>query len=173
MMIAIFPPADVRYKLWVAGGLEPEDMHITLFHFPTEEISYEMHIKIMEVVTKFTASTESFGASVSHLSRFENVRKMQNSEGEIVDATEPTDVIMGAIDSIHLSAQRARLAEMLDEIGAPYSKTFKEFKPHLSIKYVPHGTSLGKDLNLPLHFTVDNIQIWGETENDRYVFHLQ
>jgi hypothetical protein len=172
MIITFVPPFDTRRKLEVEGGLPVDDMHITLFHFEDEgyEHDYDMGIRILEVLTKYAASTATFGASIPTLDRFSNVRKMQNVNGDIVDALHPTDVIIGKIDSLHLNSEREKIKVLLDEIGAPYSQTFKDFVPHISLKYVPHGEMIAP-IDLPQHFLISSVEFWPK-EGERLVFHF-
>lgn len=171
MILTFVPPSEVSAKLWVPGGLPVSDMHITLLHFESAE-SFDVGSRIIEVATRYAQEASRFNAKVTSLSRFENVRKMQNEMGEIVDATEPTDVVLASLDTLGIAAEREKLRSLCDELGAPYSTTFSQFLPHMSIKYVPHGSPLDKHISFPITFTIDNVQVWPK-EGERLTFHFQ
>lgn len=177
MIIAIKPTQDVIDSIAVEGGLKPDTLHITVVHMESED--FEQGIRVMEILSELKRKVNRFFVTLPATSRFNNVRKMTDEEGNLKDATEPTDVITYKVHSTELSSARSIILDMLDEAGIEYSKTFAEYIPHISIAYVPSGTNLTSNdyytpdapLKFPLVFEVENIELWMK-DGRKYTFPL-
>ena len=164
MIIAMQPSESFRKKFAVEGGLKEDTLHMTLFFLgKSEDVTFDQLTKAMEVLLN---TVERFGpikCTATQVDRFENVRKMTDAEGNMVDAVEPTDVVLLKIESDELKRLRQYMADALDRIGCEYSKIHKEFKPHISLKYVPHGSEVDLGYELPAEFEITHLEFWGET----------
>ena len=167
MIVSVVPPLELANLLSVPGGLKPETMHFTLAYVgKTEDVSLEDHAKIVKACLLATEAQPSFEIRLEELGRFENVRSMTDADGNVQPATEPTDVIFIGGVSQDLHTYRNYLTSVFDMEGVSYSKVFTEFKPHMSLIYVPHGSQIDYGYSLPTSFMVSGIELW--SDNDKY-----
>jgi 2'-5' RNA ligase len=167
MIVSIAPPKRLADLVVVPGGLKPETLHFTLAYLgKTEEISLEDYSKIMKACINATENQPPFEIRLEELGRFENVRSMTDPDGNVKPPEEPTDVIFLKGVSEDLHTYRNYLLKIMDMEGVQYSKAFTEFKPHMSLIYVPHDSQIDYGYSLPTSFMVEGIELW--SDNDKY-----
>lgn len=163
MIVTIQPPAYIRRKLHVEGGLSVASQHITLCYIDNDyQKDQKTVMDIAASVIETCNSLKPFNCTVSHLDRFQNVKRVVDSEGNTSDAEEPTDVIFAEVVGDGLHSFRHSLVYKMEQYGVPYSKIHKEFKGHISLIYVPHGKEIESVPELPQEFECNEIQIWGK-----------
>jgi len=164
MIIAIKPPKELAERLAVVdGGLKPETLHFTLFFLGASDVvSQEKYAEYVAAVTELANTTPPFTIHISGKGKFEKVRMTTDPSGNMVVAETPTDVIFLKGEGTELFSFRNKLADILDERDLYFSKLHKTFSPHLSLKYVPHGEDITLEYDLPLDFTVECIDLWGD-----------
>lgn len=170
MIITISPPANIAKLLAVPDGLSAESMHITLFFISDEDSTqFKIIIDSIQSMISLAQKTEPFECTITGYDRFNNVPAV-DSQGNRTEEKD-MDVIFAKVESTDLYAFRAKLKTILDENKVPYSQRHPEFKAHMSIKYVPSGTDLDKQADLPLYFTASEVELWqGKDESFKIGF---
>ena len=166
MIIAIKPPKAMAERLAVEGGLKPSTLHFTLFFLgKSEDVPQDRYAEYVKAIQDVCLDSAPFTVSLASKGKFEKVRMTTDPDGNMVVAEKPTDVIFLKGEGTELFAFRQKLADLLDERDLYFSKMHKEFAPHLSLKYVPHGEELELDYELPFEFQVNCIDLWGDGDD--------
>lgn len=167
MIAAITPSGSMKRELCVDGGLDPSTLHFTLVYIaPVDQLMLKDYAQVTEACLRVASTHAPFEVHLTEIGRFENVRMMTDEKGKVIPATVPTDVVYLKGGGEQLMAFRQALVDYMDEIGCSYSKIHPEFKPHLSLKYIPHGEAFDYPHYLPITFLCEYIEIW--TDTDKY-----
>jgi 2'-5' RNA ligase len=132
----------------------PSEMHITLLHFeenwPISEMSkaLEATYDIISKVKPFLVMTEKV---ICFPKRDEQA------------------AIVAQVKSAELHELREQLAKEFDEAKIDFSKTFKDFKPHITLSYNEEEIE-DFDIDPPVEFVVQEIVLWGGDHGDDRIF---
>ena len=135
----------------------PSEMHITLFYF--ENFSIDDVIKSLEVIFELTTNTKPFNVKTNMVSHFPGWG----------DKDDKKCAVIAKITSDDLHKFRDKLADDLDDANVEFSKTYKDYKPHITLSY---SQKEPEDFDLPdaIEFTVSEIALWGGEEmNDKLI----
>ncbi len=120
-------------KIKVPGDKEnPEDYHITLIHFEEKHSPKEI-LKIIEIVSEITSKIKPFDIKTAKLTSFP---KFEDN---------PIPIIV-KVESRELHKLQEKLKNKLIEENIEFSKTFKEFKPHITLSYLEAETFKDKNI---------------------------
>jgi len=135
----------------------PSEMHITLFYF--ENFSIDDVIKSLEVIFELTTNTKPFNVKTNMVSHFPGWG----------DKDDKKCAVIAKITSDDLHKFRDKLADDLDDANVEFSKTYKDYKPHITLSYSQEEPE-DFDLPDPVEFTVSEITLWGGEEmNDKLI----
>jgi len=155
-MIALRVPYETARLLGSIAGALPgdsqaaSDMHVTVA-FLGDDVSVQQLASAMVACHAITSKTAPFMLTVSEISSFE--------PGE-----NGTPVIM-PIQSPELHTLEQALKAELDKAGVPYGKKWPEFKPHVTLSYIP-GMKASGPLPAPLSWGTFDLTIYGANSGD-------
>jgi len=167
MIVAVAPDFKVRREMSVPGAMKPEMMHVTVLYIEDAFMTPEQFYTINNALHEVAANLVEFSVTATELSRFEKVTKAWDEKGGYVPK-EPTDAVIYKLESNDLHLLRAGVIALFDNYGIPYSKKFKDFKPHITIGYVPHGSDLDCPVKLPFTFSVRHVELWDDSAHTLY-----
>lgn len=131
----------------------PSEMHITLLHFeenwPITEIAHalEATYDVVSKVKPFIAMTEKVICFPKR---------------------EDKAAIVAQVKSAELHELREQLAKEFDKCKIEYSKTFKDYKPHITLSY--HDDEID-DFDIdPVEFSIQELVLWGGDHGDDRIF---
>jgi len=130
------------------------DMHITLLHFQKEWPITEL-VKSLEATYEVVSKFRPFLAKINKVSSFP-----KNPEGKIP--------VIGKVNSDELMKLRKKLAENFDDSDIDFSKTHKDFKPHITLAYSEEKPDEEKFHSV--EFVVSEIVLWGGDHGDDRIF---
>ena len=139
VMASLPIPLDVANSLALKDGYPPEQMHITLVYFgESKDVLPETIDKVKEVLGELAASQMlPLEAIVSGTGRFDG---------------ETDDPFYAQVNSPSIQAFRQHLVTRLEEHSLPYSNTFPDYKPHITLaclkKDDPSPDKVATDVNL-------------------------
>ena len=142
-------------KIDVPGEkISVSEMHITLLHFgdnwPISEIS-----KSLEAAYSVISETQPFLVKMEKVSHFS-----KNSEDKY-----PCII---RVESKDLHKMREDLARKFDKAKIEFSKTFKDYKPHVTLAYCDEEP---EDVSFhPVEFSVQEVVLWGGDHGDDRIF---
>lgn len=142
--------------LEVPGEKEsPSEYHITILCFddnwPISKIS-----KSLETTYDVVSKVEPFlvkAKKVSHFPPLDN---------------KPTPII-APIESKELDNLHKKLAKAFDKDSIDFKKTFKDFKPHITLAFSEDGHDDYK-IDPPIEFMVNEVVLWGGDTGDSRIF---
>ena len=130
------------------------DLHITLLYFgedwPISEIT-----KALEATYKVISHTNPFMVETKSITSFP-----LGDEGAAV-------VIRA--DSKELHAMRKRLAKEFAKQNIEFDKTYKTYKPHITLSYA-ESIITDTALETPIEFSVQEVVLWGGDHGDDRIF---
>lgn len=131
----------------------PSEMHITLLHFeenwPITEIA-----KALEVTYDVVSHCKPFIAMTDRVICFPK--------------HEDKAAIVAKIKSAELHEMRDKLAREFDKAKIDFSKTFKDFNPHITLSYNDKEID---DFDIdPVEFSVQELVLWGGDHGDDRIF---
>lgn len=131
----------------------PSDMHITILHFeenwPIAEIAHALEATY-DVVSK----VKPFIAEIDEVICFPK--------------REEKCAIVARVKSAELHELRDKLAEEFDKCKLEYSKTFKDYKPHITLSYTDDEID---DFKIdPVEFSIQELVLWGGDHGDDRIF---
>lgn len=131
------------------------EYHITILCFednwPISEI-----IKATEVAFNITSETEPFLVESSEVSHFPSYQD------------NPIPIII-PIKSKELQKLHEKICKSFDKAKIDYKKTFKEYKPHITLAYSEDEYDDFK-IEPKLEFSVNEIVLWGGDHSDDRIF---
>jgi 2'-5' RNA ligase len=130
------------------------EMHITLLHFQKEWPITEL-TKSLEATYEVVSKFHPFLAKINKVTSFP-----KNPEGKLP--------IIGRVDSDDLMKLRKKLAENFDDSDIDFSKTHKDFKPHVTLAYSEEKPD--EEKFHPVEFVVSEIVLWGGDHGDDRIF---
>lgn len=130
------------------------EMHITLLHFQSEWPISEL-AKSLEATYEVVSKFHPFLAKINKVSSFS-----KNPEGKIP--------VIGKVESTELMKLRKKLAENFDDENIDFSKTHKDFKPHVTLAYSEEEPD--KEKFHAVEFVVSEIVLWGGDHGDDRIF---
>lgn len=139
----------------VPGKAEsPSEYHITLMFFAKNwEISKVS--KALEAAYEITKDTKPFLVKTDTITCFP-----KNEDNPIP--------IIAKVESKELHDFRDKLADKFDKDGVEFSKTFKTFKPHITLAYDNGDKEISEFKIDPVEFSVQEIVLWcGDHGDDR------
>lgn len=157
--IGIKIPADVA-RLFRGLDLPGErvaesEFHITVLMFeedwPIKEVG-----KAMQASFDVLKDTEPFSISINQVTCFP---KRQDNPCPIV----------AKVKSKELDKVNNELKKKFDSEDVEYSKTFKEFKPHVTLSYADEEID-SMDVKPKIEFTVTELILWGGDNGDDRIF---
>jgi len=129
-------------------------MHITLLHFEENWPISEM-VKAIEVTYDIVSKVKPF------LVMTEKVICFPQRDGEAA--------IVAQVKSAELHELRDQLAKEFDKAKIEFSKTFKDYKPHITLSY--NDKEIDEfDIDPPAEFVVQEIVLWGGDHGDDRIF---
>lgn len=143
-------------KLEVPGIKEmPSEYHITLLVFennwPIKNI-----LKATEAAYQVVSETEPFTVKINKVSHFPP------------RDDDPTPII-APVKSEGLHALHKQLAKSFDKIKIDFKKTFKEYKPHITLSYSEDKHD-DFAISPALQFVVNEVVLWGGDDGDTRLF---
>lgn len=133
--------------------IAPSEMHITLLHFddnwPISEIakSLETTYDVVSNLKPFIAMTEKVICFPKH---------------------EEKAAIVAQVKSAELHELHDKLAKEFEKSKIDFSKTFKDYKPHITLSYNDKEI---EDFEIePVEFAVQEIILWGGDHGDNRIF---
>lgn len=130
------------------------EMHITLLHFQSEWPISEL-AKSLEATYEVVSKFRPFLAKIGKMTSFP-----KNPEGKVP--------VIGKVESDELMELRKKLAENFDDENIDFSKTHKDFKPHVTLAYAEEKPDDEKFH--PVEFVVSEIVLWGGDHGDDRIF---
>lgn len=131
------------------------EYHITILMFeenwPIKEV-----VKAMEASFEVLKDTEPFTISLDKVTCFP---KREDN---------PCPIIM-KVDSKELQKLNSNLKKEFDKANVEYSKTFKDFKPHITLSYADEEIDDMK-IDSAMEFTVTEVVLWGGDDGDDRIF---
>lgn len=167
MIVAVAPEFSVRRKMSVQGAMKPEMMHVTVLYIEDMFMTPEQFYVINNALHEVSNNLVEFEVRAAELSRFEKVMRAWDEKGGYIPA-EPTDAIIYKLESDDLHKLRDGIIALFDAYEIPYSKKFKDFKPHITVGYVPHGQDLECPVELPFTFSVKHVELWDDSAHTLY-----
>lgn len=134
--------------------ISTSEMHITLLYFQSEWPISELS-KSIEATYDVVSKTHPFLVKLNKVSSFP-----KNPEGKIP--------IISRVESKELHSLRNKLAENFDDSDVDFSKTHKDFKPHVTLAYAEEEPD--KDKFHSVEFVVSEIVLWGGDHGDDRIF---
>lgn len=130
----------------------PSDMHITILHFeenwPIDEIA-----RALEATYDVVSDVKPFIAMTEEVTCFEGKEQA---------------AIVALVKAAELHELHDKLAKEFDKCKIEYSKTFKDYKPHITLSYDKDKID---DFNIdPVEFSVAEIVLWGGDHGDDRIF---
>lgn len=131
------------------------EMHITLLHFeenwPISEIAkaLEAAYDIVSKIKPFTVEAKKITCFPSH------------NGGD--------SAIVIRVESKELHDMREQLAHEFDQCGIDFSKTFKTYKPHITLSYSEKEID-DFEIDTPIEFSVQEVVLWGGDHGDDRIF---
>lgn len=143
-------------KLDVPGEKEsPSEYHITLLHlgdnWPISDIS-----KAMEAGYEVISKIKPFHVKMKKVSHF------PPREGHPIP-------IIAPVESEELHELRKKLATRFNKDKIEFSKTFKDFKPHITLAYSEDKHDDYK-IDPPVEFVVNEVVLWAGDLGDERLF---
>lgn len=134
-------------------NVAPSEMHITLLHFEENWPITEM-AKALEVTYDVVSHCKPFIAMTERVICFPK--------------REDKAAIVAQVKSAELHEMRDKLAREFDEAKIEFSKTFKDYKPHITLSYNDEEID---DFDIdPVEFSVQEIVLWGGDHGDDRIF---
>jgi len=131
----------------------PSEMHITMLHFednwPISELARALEITydVVSKVKPFIAMTEKVICFPKR--------------GD-------TCAIVAQVKSAELHELREKIAKKFDDEEIEFSKTFKDYKPHITLSYAEKEID---DFDIdPVEFSVSELVLWGGDHGDDRIF---
>lgn len=155
-MVALFVPEDVAGRLRLRGGEEAEDMHVTLL-FLGEVSKIANPDMVKAVIADVAQSYRPLTGQINGIGRFVQTHK------------EGYHVIYASPDLRALSGLRQDVVNHLSNHGID-SPSEHGFVPHITLTYVPEGTSTPDVLQKPIPVTFDAISVVIGGERTDYKF---
>lgn len=132
----------------------PSEMHITLLHFEENWPISEM-VKAIEVTYDMVSEIKPF------LVMTEKVICFPPRDGKAA--------IVAQVKSAELHELREKLATEFDDAKIDFSKTFKDYKPHITLAY--NDEEIDEfEIDPPAEFVVQEIVLWGGDHGDDRIF---
>lgn len=157
VMVALFLPNKLASELAVSGGEPAENLHVTLAYLG-KNLTNEQIAKTRRVVKAMSSAVPSLAATFTKYDRFE---ASIHSEGR--------DVQYLAVDSDDLRTFRAVMVNALAAVDVPVANDF-EYTPHVTIKYVPPGESVGDDAFKPRHCVFPTLSLAAGPAQEHFAF---
>lgn len=134
-------------------NVAPSDMHITILHF-------EENWPISEIAHALEATYDVVSKIKPFLVETDKVICFPKREEQCA--------IVALMKSAELHELRDKLAKEFDDCKIEYSKTFKDYKPHVTLSYNDEEID---DFDIePLEFSVSEIVLWGGDHGDNRIF---
>jgi 2'-5' RNA ligase len=157
LLVSLHLDIATAKKLKVPGGENPEQMHITLCYCGDVEELGDINVaRAIVAVNQVVQASAPLQGTTTELDRFDAT---EHSDGQ--------DVIISRVDIPGLFEFRQQLADALTAVDVPPRSNFAEYKPHITLAYIPTGDEPPVDEipQLPLTFTEVQITIGDQTTN--------
>lgn len=154
-MIGISVPestVDALTRIDVPGKKVKEDYHITMFYFENK-LDVDDVCEILTAMHSVVRGMSSFSVKGTKVSSFP-----KGPDGVPV---------MIPIESKELMEFRAKMAKKFDSEKIKFSKTWPDYKPHLTLSYATKEVS--EKLEKPVSWKVSEVVLWAGEEMDDYV----
>lgn len=155
-MVAIRVPAEAARLLSAVAGALPGDsqaaseMHVTLLYLG-DDVPMEQLARVMVACYAVTRKTAPFTMTVSEVASFD-----PGGNG--------TPVIL-PVQSPELHELQGNLRQELDRSGVDYDKKWPEYKPHVTLSYVPNMKAAGP-MASPISWGAFDLTIYGANRGD-------
>lgn len=152
ILIAIPVPQSIADSLAVDGGIDPEDMHITLAYID-EDQGVDMG-KMREMVSSVAEKISSFPIEISGIGKFDH---------------DDVDILYASVDSAMLAHLHHILLEQLVEHCGVDPSMEHGFNPHITLSYIDKDEPLpdmGEDILQD--WRVDSIEIWKDSGRHKF-----
>lgn len=134
----------------------PSEYHITL-------LCFEDNWKLSEVSKALEATYEIVSNIKPFLVKTDTVTCFPKREGKPIP-------IIAKVESKELHDLRDKLAKKFDKEKIDFSKTFKDFKPHITLSYYDSEKEIDKINIDPVEFSVQEIVLWAGDHGDDRLF---
>lgn len=134
----------------------PSEYHISILIFDKD-------LPIKTISKTLTAAYEVISEFKSFLVKVNTVGCFPAREGKPLP-------IIAHVKSEALHELRKKLCKKFDKEGIKYDKTFKEFKPHITLAYYEHEKEINNFKIDPMEFSVNEVVLWGGDNGDDKVF---
>jgi 2'-5' RNA ligase len=130
------------------------ELHITLLYFgkqwPVSEIS-----KALEACYEVTSKFNPFFAKLTKVTSFS---KLPNDKFPVISK----------VESEELHHLRTMLANKFDEEKIEFSKTYKDFNPHVTLSY---SDTAPEEIEFsPVEFAIEEVILWGGDHGEDRIF---
>jgi 2'-5' RNA ligase len=142
--------ARLLQEIEVPGAkMDSASLHITLFHF--DKFSIKSVASVMESAYNISKTTSPFSIEIRCVDYFP------------VKEGRPYPIITPVI-SPKLHNLRKKIQKSLDDNDLEYSKTFKDYKPHITLS--TSEEKIKKTKITPIEFSVQELVIWAGDNGD-------
>lgn len=132
----------------------PSEMHITLLHFEENWPISEM-ARALEATYDIVSKVKPFLVMTEKVICF--------PKGEEAAA------IVAQVKSAELHELHEKLTKEFDKVKIDFSKTFKDFKPHITLAYNEDEID-DFEIDPPVEFVVQELVLWGGDHGDDRIF---
>jgi 2'-5' RNA ligase len=151
-VIVLQPPLDVARQLSVSGGLEPEELHVTLCYLG--EVGDDVREQLEWIVRGLASQLPPVEARLNGITKF-------------VEVDEGKDVVVVNVDAPTLPKFRETIVDTLDRLGFP-DEGNHGFTPHVTVKYITDDAEM-PIVNLPEEpVTFDTLHLWRGDERTEF-----
>lgn len=133
----------------------PSEYHITLLVFG-DDWSISQMLKAIETTYRVVSEVEPFSVKSNKVSHFPKRE----------DHPVP---IIAPVKSEELQQLHKKLSRAFDKDKIEFKKTFKEYRPHITLAYAEDEYDDFK-IDPPLEFTASEVTLWGGDEGDTRLF---
>jgi len=134
----------------------PSQYHITLLCFE-DDLSISEISKSMEATFNVVSEIKPFVVKTDTITSF------PKREGHPIP-------IIAKVEGQELHDLREKLAKKFDKEGINFSKTFKDFKPHITLAYYDSDKGIEESKIDELEFSVNEVVLWGGDNGDDRLF---
>jgi 2'-5' RNA ligase len=154
-MVAFFLPASMSQQLAIPGGMPVQDMHITLAYLGPDATQVDKP-RLLACMQQWAQTCSPLYVDIDYLTRF--------------DGDEETYPVVVRSYTQALMDLRVDLVAALDAAGLVVDMTYPEYKPHVTLCYLPQGTPMPV---LPISGVHGQLtQVWVAYGDERYAFPL-
>ena len=145
----VFPlAADDARMVAIPGGEPASEMHLTLVYLGKRDLSGDESDRIVAALKAWAGVQSPLPLRIGLLDRFIGVD------------TAKGDAIYRKVTGEGMVDARLTLMRALESAGFPNESKHPAWKPHVTLAYVPTGSTLPVERVDPLNLTMDRVALW-------------